>query len=400
MFKNTVQVNNSDYLYINKDVYGTQFIYVDLENTNNTYQDPIFYNDKGNNGKNIIAKVDSLNRSVAYVDRAADYKIAIESFSFPQSSVPFFILNNNSVNGENYNRFIITASLTIGNTTYGPFNDYIFSNSTSTIFTISDYYPIINEINRIFSKLQSEIVSEYNSINGAGSYEANTELPQLTPFLIYDPSTDLFSYYADVYQAENYTSINYPIDWIFSNNLFQLFMGCNFSDYSTLPSLSNNNFSDLKKLKWDIENEDLNTVYLPPGTTNNKYVRNTSVVKTGGAWSKFTKLIIISNFMPLRKTNTNSELNYDISSSNIGQYVQNNTILTYTLSSSGIYNSNLRYEYNAVYPRWGDLYDQGPLNRIDFTFGISDVYGNFYPLYLNSGEKLYIRAVIARKLFA
>lgn len=404
---------NTPFNTVSADVSSSQFIYVDLEYTNNSYQNPIYDSSFGNNGLDTYALVDSLSRAVPFVSKASDYKFAIESFSFPESSLPLFIFDNKLVRGQNYNRFYLSAQLTVGSTTYGPFHDYIFSQDPATgPFEIYGYITFTRDLNRIFASLQDQIVTAYDDINGPGSYAANAELPQLVPFCQYSETEDRFNFYADPKQANNYadytnpSASSIPIEWIFSNNLYQLYRGNYFED-AYITGTVDVNFSKLLKIVWDIK----------PGLTNmaklygnvNDYMANTNlntyVVNSGqspvnGEWGKFTKLVIVSNHMCLRKTNTNAAIKYDINESNLGKYVQDNTVLTYTLTTDGSFNKNKRYVYNAVYLRWCDLYDSNSLNRIDLNFGVFDTLGNFYRLKLISGERISVRCVISKKFFA
>lgn len=392
--------------------YSSDFNYIDLELLNNTYQEPQYQSVYGNRGNNVVASADSLNRVVNFLNQNPDsHKFAIESFSFPPSSIPFFIFSNKLVDGVyNYNRFIITFEILTENIRV---SDYVFStrDEYNVGFLVYGYETFISDMNRIFKDLFNQAKTLYDNVHGAGSWTLNTELPQYEPIVVYDESQDRFIFYADPKQADNY-SVGPVIacNWWFSNNLSQLFRGNLFSDGKFSTINKNYGFSDIRKLAWEILPNNYNIgqyfykqIYSGVVPTSygseNLYVRNVQQCQNNGNWMKFTKLIVYTNYLRINKIQQATNLSYNTVIANTTSNVKTNSLMSYTLDSEGVYNNNNRYIYNSNYPKWMDLTDNSELRRIDLSFALEDIKGTYVNLEIPTNERVTARVLLANKLF-
>lgn len=389
------------------DYKESKFMYYDLELINNSYQNPeinvpeiildppnppvYIQTIYGTHGINMKCELDTLPKNTPLLKDTSKFKMGIESFSFPTQSIPLFIFSNEKY----YNSFTITAEFSDVSIpeTITRF-DYIYSTlPDDEVHYVYGYTGFLNDMNRIFSLLHSRIVSRYDTLS-PDKWADNNNFPQEPPFVFFDTDSDRFVFNGAPQESGNGTYV--PIKWWFSSNLCSLFVGTYFSEYKYSTANQRYGFSDVRRLGFLQLPKDFNI----KSYDGIDYLEMVQECRAGGSWMKFTKLNVSTKYIKVNPASISTLLQYNTQElANTTSDINENIILTYTLSCSGPFNNNQRYEYNAQYIKWVDLLTNDDIRRLDLEFSISDTYGNIYPIYLPEGDKIYARCVFANEIF-
>lgn len=387
--------NLSEGSILTRDAVNSEFIYYGAYRFNNSYLNPNNHDaNYGSYGSTERAEYNE-NRVNPVLMKPSNYKVAVSSFSLPASIIPMFAVNNNSLLPNNPGRY--TVSLSLLNPTPGPnsviVSDYLFRTipDGSLIYTY-DY--VIQEINSVLSSLFAALVAEYDIVNTPNVYTAQTEFPQSPTFLNYEPTSDLFTFYAP-YPQMNATPINVGDQKIiitFSNNLYQLFRGINFFINYNGPNSINPSF--YRSLNFVTQPENMNVVTL----NGNQYIKNTQQFSSAATWFTFNKLLLTSRQLGFRAGSVGTDKSISLVN---GLDVTSNVLANFDIQIDNTpeNNPNTRIQYSPNYLHWKDIFKDSPLYNIDLQFVLADNEGKSIDLPLESGNDFSVNLVFARKIF-
>ncbi len=391
------------------NVCTSDFIYYELFRFNNTYESgtPGLY---GVEGVNVPATFRE-NRTTPLLSKPSDYKMAVQSFSVPACIIPMLLINN--VN--EYDRFTIYMEAWLNNDPTLPLitaSDYMYSQLAIQPNNVPIYniFPFIEELNDTILRVFNALVTAYNAASPVTPWADNDLLPQVPVFVVYDAPSSLFTWYAPI-QMDGNTPPSpsepayYHTDIRLSNNLVDLFRGCNFYFNSLNPAP---NQSGHRSLVFYTQPENSNViVFTNPGASNTQYIASQQTYSSIAEWYQFKKLAIVSNGMGLRKqalgfqkdvyspaqVKTNDGLN--------NNNIEKGIIADYDLNidNSSSFNPATRLIYSANEYRWIDFFDDKPLYQLDCELYLITRRNTLYQLQLPSNDGFNIKFVFAKKIF-
>lgn len=341
----------------------------------NVYLNVTIHNDESDNG--IYAKY-SETRNSAIIDNPSDYEMSIIRFDMPSTNIPKFDMNR-------------PEELTI--TYYYP-DDNLVSKQILPLFQVS-YYDGLEErdsfvwyfnqvcvsINEALLTAYNDIVAQYEVIHGGGSWAASGG-PQKESTIIYDPTTQLFTFYNPQLMADSNPN---RIELWMNHALFRLFESL-FSEF--------HGYSQPDGLEFRMIVRDMFLGKNAETLLGTDYYKNTQEYSSLTLWYKVYKIVIVSNSLISRKEFiTLSRPNSSGAQGNVNSLgiLQD---FDYSFNKPNV--ERITYIPTAEY-RWVDLLSKNPLYKIDFQVFVQSEAGILLPVVLGAKQNCNIKFLFRKK---
>lgn len=310
----------------------------------------VYYNGvTENNTDNLSAARIYETRHQNLVDNIYDYFIRVEEAKIPISTVPLFIMEEN------------TYSITINDSRaylHLPPNTIISGKNNTYIYNIQEF---INSVNQAFITANGLALLEFNA-----------------PSLFYDYDLERFRLAIDYEYTQNNVTI------FMNSKLMYKLAGFDNTFFS---------FNDPEGKDYRVNYYLLADNYFEPSFTNSiNYPSIVMASQTKFAYDLFEvqSIIIISHSLPINKEY-------------IGEGSGLNTTLPILAKIPILFDveHKSRYlYYKESIPTWHDTNTQGPLNLIDIEINFLTDNFKMYPIYLQPSDRLSVRLQLIKKSFA
>lgn len=238
--------------------------------------------------------------------------------------------------------------------------------------TVWSTQQVVQELNTALQLAFLSLVSQYEVINGPGSWTGDASLAQNQPFMKYD--TPLFTLYNDYRNSDD--SSNTPVTLLFSRDLTVLFSGLDYQ-LGTQASVISSSFTEVL---FPAGPALINYVDLQSPQVADTYVVNKQAYDSSEAWYDVDRIVLLTSSIPIRQqsiasaTQDGSNIQYSIIT-DFGLLINNTTSNPTT---------KFRYLPSAQY-RWIDLIGDTPLKNITLSLGYADNEGAVNPVYVRPG---------------
>lgn len=352
--------------------------------------DNVYYDVNINYGDNVDHRASYINFSTSIILKdPSKYYLALARYYIPISNVPlmsqFPILGGPTQTNPN----LSTLSVTLGyNGNYSPetrllwvstdlsiptpnppsVNPPTYTPTPSPYYFVYDYTQFLNCVNTALS-------SAFATLPGA-------PVGALAPYMIYDPSTKLFSL---VCQTAFYNqTLATPISIYFNNDLHTYFLSI-----SVIKQPTNVLGRDFLINIRDLGNNFYNPPFLAP-TIPPAYFIMTQNYATTNAFNDLLGLSIETNTLPVRKE--------------VSQVNNNNGVVTYrpVLSNfnilySGTDEPRSAVQYFAQLYRLIDMNSREDINRIDINIQYYTKNNVYYPIIIDANEVCTVKLLFVKK---
>jgi hypothetical protein len=326
-----------------------------------------YYNASRHNGtQSSIPAEFSEVRDAPIAKRGSDYAMSVIYMDISIESVRIF----------NTGTKVLTVTMTY------PDDDL---SSTQNLFPsavdVNNLNDVLIAIGNAFKVATDDIIDQYDTIHGPGSWAGDATKAQLYPFVDYFSGTRLFSFYNDVRNSTSGTGSGAtPILMFLSPQLATLFKSImiNVSTGQVLfPILPGN--------------VNLSTLYAPQVAGN--YVNNLQTSESTELWYDIQSILLVSNNLGTRpeyigvmsEQGTNSQLPI-LAAFNVA------------VNAGDSNPSNKIVYYPTAEYRWVDIKSDKPIQEIDLKFYYSDREGGIYPLYLAPGDGFNVKCLFSIRL--
>lgn len=330
----------------------SEYVYYEAQRRNNTTEEvPATYLE---------------SRYQALLDCPCMYKMAVLRIETEGINIPMWIGGEKNLE---VTMFFEPDNITTTRTVDIPVGIPIFNTSV-----------VVDYINQALTLAYNDMVAAYDAIYGPGAWVANPNVAQ-SPFgLIYDPTTELFSYYSPL---ENERSLPNAIDLILNTEMYLLFSGNYFDPvYSTLPGNLNEHL-----MIFDAGYGNSNIVTID----GVEYVRNLATFSTDDLWHDVKQIVLVSDTLGCRpvQIGTNAQVGTPANQNIILDFdvVLNNSVLQGPASRVGLTPFNYR---------WTDLTGNQPLVTISFTLYARKRNQTLIPLTLLPGRSFSVLVLFAK----
>ena len=354
-------------------------------------------------------------RDSPLIENCQDYDLAISNFKIDLKCLPTFIptirYSDNDTLEATRNKTIYTITLTYGgfsstsNVYYTPqdktngttpprFKDGYadYRSGYYNLYNYEFFFVMVNEaIKQAFIGLQATLVT----------YNQTKDIGKNMPFFIFDKDTGLI--YLNAPEATFNDDTVEVVSIYLNKPLYRLFNSLPFThETETFTSISPTNLT-MSGFKINMSNfgNITETLFLPPqsdgsvSTTKVNYLSVYQDYTTLDTWSPVESIVISSNTIPVRSSNTSANHSFENGSETISG---SSNIVELELSDfkSGSFIAGVIYE--PSYPRWINMRNQSELTNINIEmFYRSKLDGSLVPVHINSGGTFSLKLVF-RKL--
>ena len=240
-------------------------------------------------------------------------------------------------------------------------------NVSGSYYYLYSYMNLVNLINDAFAAALAALVAANAPLSGLIA----------APLLNYNPATSLFSISAqkDYYNLDAGT----PISIYINNNLQNLLL--NF-DYRYLGSST--------QKAWNF-----NMVLDGVQDVDNPLIVLQQEVNSLDAWSSLSSLVFVSNTIPVAAEGIPPAVPFGGDTISGATPVSTTAILTDFLASGA--NTRVSLSYSSIVYRMLDMVSDRPLMTTDVSIMWQDIYGNMYPLLLDSNTAATIKILFRKK---
>lgn len=354
-------------------------------------------------------------RDSPLIENCQDYDLAISNFKVDLKCLPTFIptirySDDDSLEATR-NQTIYTITLTYGgfastaNVYYTPqdktngttppmFKDGYadYRSGYYNLYNYEFFFVMVNEaIKQAFIGLQETLVT----------YNQTKDIGKSMPFFIFDKDTGLI--YLNAPESTFNDDTEDVVSIYLNKPLYRLFNSLPFTHQTeTFMSISPRTLT-MSGFKINMSNfgNIAETQFLPPqsdgsvATTKVNYLSVYQDYTTLDTWSPVESIVISSNTIPVRSSNTSANHSFENGSETISG---SSNIVELELSDfkSGSFIAGVIYE--PSYPRWINMRNQSELTNINIEmFYRSKLDGSLVPVHINSGGTFSLKLVF-RKL--
>ena len=352
---------------------GTEYVYYEAQ----------YINDK--NGPVIASFTDVKTEPI--VMNMKDYKMAITRFNIGMEALPMFI--------KGVSKTICQVGMYYEPDNLSATGSVFSAVSTLPIYTITGFLDEPNYgggLNPTIISVFNNIVSQYDTIHGAGAWAANPLTPKNPPGFIFNSATQLFTFYSDVLSLD--TEVNKVTLWL-SIDISKLFLGLQLHERQTGAPFAAPNW--YRFAVFDTYNQ-LSRVFIPP-VTGDEYIVMEQTYNSTSKWYTINKLLVTSKSLGTRKSYVGILKSSGQNNSNAIQYeILSDTYVM--LANTPNENPASQLVYIPVNYKWIDCLKSGPLSQVDFTLEFLDEQGSFYTASILPGESFSITIVLAKKPYS
>lgn len=337
-----------------------------------------------NTENNVYARYEE-TRSQPILNDPDEYEMSIIRFDIPSTAIPKFKMDQRySVTlvypAENLvsEQVLQLYQVSYASNVTGDSSEYIWAFKQMVIST-----------NDALALAYADIVAQYEVIHGGGSW-AGSGGPQSQPYLEYDPSTKLFTFYCPTLMADS--SANRIELWM-NNLMYKLFETFLFIFYGyTEP--------DGMDVRIVIRNFLTNSATI----SGINYYKMTQEYSSLPAWYVVYKIVIVSNTIlsrkefisfnnvdPIKLDPFGNPLNVSLGTANTLGIVQD---FDYSFFQPNI--ERITYLPTAEY-RWVDLLAHDALYKVDFQVLVQAENGELIPLVLEPGDNVNIKFLFRKR---
>lgn len=305
----------------------------------------------------------SVNRSDTILTNPANYRVAVNRFSLPTSSIPLFLYP------ENPSYFTIT--LTYDSNPADPNNvvNQYTRNVTYVPSSVGDPYlnyrpvyyiqEIINYVNIAFQEAYNDAVADLGAL---------VYTPLDRPYLTYDSTTQLITMWCET------EYLDFNTFGIFMNTtLFKSFFSGLYAREARSNTLTGFNGYQIIPLNL-FTNVDLNTT-LPNSVTPIDLYKVIEEFSSASAFNQLDRVAITTYELPISSNLLGTQR--DVRARILHDFFLDDTI-----------KNNTRYEYKQPRLQWVDLKSSDPLTRIDVQIFLVYLDGTILQMYLDGSERL------------
>lgn len=320
------------------------------------YLDCVLFNKSFTEAKNVIFDQTRLN---SVIDDISKYKLGIKSIT-AKFFMPFFNLMDYD--------YVMEFKFAPDNLTA----THIIPKINVKIYTAEQ---LLEYVNTGLLNCFDQIKTQYNAIYGALAWENNVLLPQFKPGIVYNPETQLFTFYADRRMDK---IDNNRIDIYFNYSLYNLFAGLNFIEFN----------GEFTLLIFEAGFHNLNYVSID----NKPYIKSVQDTPSLGYWSDIANIAIGGIMVPARSEQLLISDYQEVSTGNIIPIFD-----TFPIGKTSVYERFIQFDKPTI--AWIDLLSNGPLNRIQFNMNYIKYNGKIEPITLAPRESIFVKLVLAKTLF-
>ena len=321
------------------------------------------------------------------VNNPSKYYLSVIRWYAPTSTIPIQVVpiapfpNTNpnlttysvtlSYNGADYVQNVIWEPVDLSATVPNPLSASSPLQDVSTsYYYLYSYYHLLNLINKSLAAALAALVA------------ANAPLVGLVaaPLLNYNPASSLFSISAQ----KTYYDLNTdtPISIYINNNLQSLLLCFDYRYFG-------NGAVNGKAWEFNMIVDGVNDV-------DNPLIVLQQEVSSLAAWSSLASLVFISNSIPVIAESMPPSVAFGADTVSGATAPSTASILTDFLASGADTRVSLQYAANGVY-RMLDLQSDRPMMSADVSIMWQDIYGNMYPLLLDSNTAATIKILFRKK---
>lgn len=329
----------------------------------------VYYNARITNTKtstNLLKMEYEEEMTTPIINKPNDYVLSIVRFNIPSNALPLFNYGN-----------LQTVTLSYSGNDYQ--ENVVYIPIASSVFDPSFPQPVYY-YSQMVQMINNALTAAFTALKTANPGAPPTE----APYLIFNPTTQLFSF---ITQTAYDPVINPVTIEIFFNSICAKM-------FETIEMYSfGRNLPFGKDVQLTIRNTNNN--YYPNPTTNTGYYQFTSQFPYFREWNQLNSIVIVSKSLPTRREMTGSVTNAS-ESEGISKYVNILTDFTPQINNNSEVLSTFYYYPQGPY-RFIDLMETNPLVKFDFAIYWTDFAGNFYPLYLAPGNEVNIKFLFMNK---
>jgi hypothetical protein len=343
---------------------GSEYIYYEAQYVNDTAV-PIF-----------AQFIDS--KSEPIVKDMSQYKLAITRFNIGMEALPMFVVRGGKREC-NVSLYYQKEGLSATQTVFP-------SIPKLPVYTISYFLDSADYgggLNITIQNMFDSIVSQYDAIHGAGTWNANPLTPKVAPGFTYDAGKQLFTLYSDPLSADTEAD---KVILLLTGDISELFLGCAFT---TVPLP----YSDPEWYRFSVFPNYMGMNLVTINSVD--YIAMEQSYSSTAKWYTVNKLLITSRSLGTRKSFIGVLKASELANSNAIQYeILSDTYVN--LSNTLNENPATQLVYIPINYKWIDCLKNGPLNQVDFSLQFLDEQGNFYPAKVLPGESFAITIVLAK----
>ena len=274
-------------------------------------------------------------------------------------------------------------------------------------YTITHWLTIVNAAYQAcLTDIQAQFAANYTAPGGWNLPGPAPTLQTLSPTITYNPSSNLFSIYADRYGfgGADRLSVGGAADESFrmwmNQNTFGMFANFNNLYYNLPNGLTN------EILIYPIMYSNILTVPSPPGPVAKTYwIMNQDAPSTSMLWSPVESIVFCSTMLPLAYEGIGAPIRYGTSSVNTaasgnteGNFTNIITDIALTITSPNDYRSFIQYIPSAEYRMTSFLSSKTPINNIDVQlYWKNRLDGKLQPLAMFNGSSVSLKIMFRRR---
>jgi len=362
-----------------------------MSNQNSTYYNATILCNKLNVNSSDYQAVFEDTTSQNIVNQTGNYKFAIERFSMEGHNLPIWIPNVSSGNTTTYSVLLTYYNIASPKTftsdeiflQYIPLNNVPVSDPS--YYFVYNYDVFCQMLNNAFTTARSNLQGKM----------ANVTMSTEAPYIVYDGSSNLFSFYLDAQGYVSYTA-GEKITLTVNNELYNLLKTFNFKMNTTLP-----NYRDLVPIN-KISNyiAGIKDPY-NLGTNINCWICTQMQPTTNNCWSPVQSLLFASDSISL-KPEIVGNVSVVGTGSALGSGNSNNTQTMITdlvldLNRSSDYIDMLVYQPSIH--RWVDLSDSQNLKTFRFSvWWLNKFNQQRYPILLANNGCITLKVLFQKKI--
>ena len=362
------------------------------ENPDNVYLNISIFNDFRTGTEPILAKYKE-NRVKSILTNPSEYYLTIVRFSIPTQEIPIFIFAiQEGIDQDKINLSIYSFTMSFGGSDFQTFLDYTpdnFSNNGSPFFPLSPednngeqdistgYYNVFN-YQIMLNMMNTALATCFADLKEAFPAAEIT----VAPFIIYDAVSQLFSFIVN----NEYLVSGVTIFWNSVLNRFLEAIPVNFFGTSTL------NGKDFELVVQFNKNNAFNLVIPgvdPPDPDIPQFLELKQEYTVIQYWNSFQKLVIATDLLPV-----NPEFITSVNESN--NFSRILTDFEPIADKSGTSRTIQQFFVSGPY-RLIDLLSNSPLQALDIQIFWSDIVGNLFPLFIDSGTSISVKILFIKK---
>jgi hypothetical protein len=348
--RDTTELPSVSKISVSDNTVHSQHIYIDC----------VLFNPSFTTVQPIVFDQSRLNQ---IVNKTSDYKIGVKSIN-GRLFASFFNLQNY------FNE--ITMTFPANN-----ISESVVLPQTNT--QINSVEQFLTYVNNALIQCFANVILAYDAIFGAGSWVANTNLPQFAPWIIYDADTQLFSIYNDLRSVE--TDAN-RVNLFFNYSLYEFFAGLEY-----IPG-TNNVRLIFNRMLGGFNEEVLDYTTGVSGT----FVYSRQDTPSLGTWNTVSTLVITSNALSCRKEQLLINRFDSISTATIS-----NVITTFPINKTTTYEQYIHFDTPQI--TYIDLYDDAPLTHIQFELFFLRNDGSTERLNIAPRSSVLVKFILTKSLF-